>query len=129
MKKIISAYQAGNTLLVLFALLVVFHITIIAGILPYDMVWGGQIDKENILPLELIAIVFTISFMMVVLIKLRYLRNGMKGKVANILLWAMVLYFVFNTYANFTGQTIAEQWIFGPLAIVMGILTARLAIS
>lgn len=129
MKKIISEYQAGNILLVLFALLVVFHITIIAGILPYNMVWGGQIDKENILPLELIAIVFTISFMMVVLIKLRYLRNGMKGKVANILLWAMVLYFVFNTYANFTGQTIAEQWIFGPLAIVMGILTARLAIS
>lgn len=129
MKRIISEYQAGNLLLVLFALLIVFHITIIAGILPYDMVWGGQISKENILPLELIAIVFTISFMMVVLIKLRYLRNGMKGKVANILLWAMVLYFVFNTYANFTGQTIAEQWIFGPLAILMGILTARLAIS
>lgn len=129
MKKIISEYQAGNTLLVLFVLLIVFHISIIAGILPYEMVWGGQINKENILPLELIAIVFTISFMMVVLIKLRYLRNGMKGKVANILLWAMVLYFVFNTYANFTGQTFAEQWIFGPLAIVMGILTARLAIS
>jgi hypothetical protein len=58
MKKLLSMKVAGNTLIVTLALLIILHILIVTGILPYEFVWGGQIaDEKSIMVFELIALV------------------------------------------------------------------------
>lgn len=129
MKKLISAQKAANFIFAIFGLLLLTHILIIAQVLPYTIVWGGQLEKESVLPLELISIVFLFSFALIVLIKLKYLKDGQTNKMITIGLWFMVLYFLFNTLANFESGVKLENLIFGPVSFILSLLTMRLAIE
>ena len=59
MKKLISAKLAGNILLAALGVLFVFHILVLLGVLPADIVWGGQITdaQTNLVMLETVALV------------------------------------------------------------------------
>lgn len=44
MKKLISVKLAGNILLAALGLLLIFHILVLLGAIPPDIVWGGMIQ-------------------------------------------------------------------------------------
>lgn len=129
MRKLISAKKASNLLLIVLGLLIVFHLLVIAGLVPSTIVWGNQIEEASILPLELIAIVITISFGLFILIKMRYLADNRPSKVVNIGLWIIAIFLLGNSIANLLSSVSAENFVFAPIAILMGLLTIRLALE
>ena len=53
MKKLISAKLVGNILLAALGVLFIFHILVLLGVLPADIVWGGQITDSPANPVTL----------------------------------------------------------------------------
>ncbi|MNP67299.1 hypothetical protein D3C76_1631160 [compost metagenome] len=47
MKKLISAKMSGNILVTCLILLFIFHVLMLIGIIPSDMVWGGKISSPE----------------------------------------------------------------------------------
>lgn len=129
MKKLITPQKAANSILVILGLLIVFHLTVIAGLVPGSFVWGDQIPQENILPMEMIAIVITLSFGLFILIKMRYLKDQRPSKVVNIGLWIISIFFLVNVVTNLISKVSLENFIFAPIALILALLTIRLAVE
>src|SRR4030095_11561838 len=107
MKKLISARTAGNVLLALFGLLVVFHIIILSDLLPSDVVWGGQSagSPSSLRILENFSLIFTGLFGFVVAVKIGYIKVGKFSRVINSLLWIIFAYMLLNTAGNLVSRS------------------------
>jgi hypothetical protein len=73
MTKFISARLAGNIMLTVLALLLIFHILLLLGIIPQTIAWGGQLDdsSNNIIMFELIAFFVLLFFALIIAIKIK----------------------------------------------------------
>jgi hypothetical protein len=131
MKKIMSAALAGKILIGALLLLVLFHVLILFGVVPSDIVWGGQIDGSaaNLLTLEMIAIVMTLVFITVVVLKLRDLKAGKSRILVNVGIWVIFAYLLLNTVGNFASGVSFESMVFGPITIILAFCALRLAIE
>jgi len=129
MRNIISTKLTARIILVILASLIVFHLSVIIGIMPAYWVWGEQADESTVLPLELIAIVINISFGIFILIKTRYLADRNHSKVVNIGLYVIFAFLLFRTVNQFISEVSADRYIFAPIAFILAILTLRLAIE
>jgi hypothetical protein len=114
-KKIIS-----TILLICLSLLAIFHIFVMTKIIPSNIVWGGQISSGDFLIMEIISLIVTILFILIVLIKSDYIKASTKiKKIAHIGIWIMTFYFGLNIITNLFAQTITEKVIFIPLSIIL----------
>jgi hypothetical protein len=131
MRNWISAKLAGNTLLISLILLSIFHILVLTGIVPSNIVWGGGSSNSasNIIALELIAFLVTLVFILIVALKAGYLKIGKLKKVATIGIWIMGVFFLLNMVGNFNSSSSVEKLVFGPLTIIMALLAFRLALE
>lgn len=129
MKKVISAQRASKILVWILGLMIVFHLLVILKIVPATWVWGNKIPPESVLPLELIAIVITFSFGLFLQIKMRYVKMEQRNIAVNVVLWIIAAFLTFNAIANVISEVTVENVIFAPLALLMAILTIRLAIE
>ncbi len=127
----ISAKLAGRILLSLMALLTIFHLLILFKIIPSDIVWGGKVidGSTNINMMELIAIIVTLVFIVIITMKTYYLESIRFRKAINIAIWIIFVYMVLNTLGNLMSDNIFEQLIFAPITFIMSLLTLRLAIE
>lgn len=129
MKNLIKLELAKKILLSLLGLLIFFHLFVIVGVIPGTIVWGNAIPTESILPMEMIAIVLTVSFMLMIMIKMRYLSEGRKSNFANFALWAIAIFLLANAIFNLISKVGIENYIFAPLALILSLLTFRIAIE
>ena len=130
MKKFLSVKLSGSLLLSLLIILLLFHILILVKVVPYEIVWGGQVkDTSSMLIFEGISVFITIIFMLIVSMKIDYIKPGKFLRIVNIGLWFAFVYFLFNTIGNLTSGVILEKLIFAPVTIIMTILAFRLAIE
>jgi hypothetical protein len=131
MRKLISTKTAGNVLLALFGLLVVFHIIILFDLLPSNVVWGGQAggSPSNLRTLETISLIFTVLFATVVAAKIGYIKVGKFSGVVNIILWIIFAYLLLNTAGNLASSSSFETVLFTPITIVAALLVFRLAME
>ena len=131
MRKLISAKLAGNVLIFIMVLLVVFHVLIILKILPSGFVWGGQAkdSPSNLVTLEIISLVLTLIFIFIIAAKIGYIEEGKLKKVIKIGVWIMFIYFILNIFGNLASSVLIEKMIFTPITILLAILTFRLAIE
>jgi hypothetical protein len=129
MKKLISAKTAGNILLGIFAALILFHILILFNLLPSGIVWGGQAENSagSLRIMEVVSLVFTILFAVIVAAKIGYIKLGISTKILNILLWIIFAYLILNTLGNLASSSSTEKLIFTPLTIIAALLVFRLA--
>jgi len=127
----ISAKFAGNTLLILLILLGIFHILVLTQILPANNVWGGGSENSasNIIALELIALLATLIFILIVALKTAYLKISRLKKLTNIGIWIMGGFFLLNMVGNLSSPSLVEKLVFGPLTLIMAVLAFRLAIE
>ncbi len=93
MKKFISTKLAANILLAIYGLLVIFHLLVLAQVIPPDIVWGGQIGDSptELVVFEMIALITVVFFAVTIAIKVDYIKVGRFKKVFNILLWIIFL--------------------------------------
>jgi len=131
MKKLISVKLVGNLLLISLGLLVIFDILILLNVLPSNIVWGGQIKDPaaNLSVLELIALVVTFIFAIVIAAKMDYIKAGGFKKAVNIGVWIIFAYLILNTLGNIASGVSFENLIFAPITLALAFCAFRLAIE
>jgi hypothetical protein len=130
MKNYISSRFASTTLLFIFSAVIVFHLLVIAGIIPYAMVWGGRIQsQEQMIPFEITSIMINVIMMAVVAVYAHYLNVKVNPKIIKVALWIMFGIFFLNTIGNLFSKNEWEKIIFTPITLLLAIFSFRLAID
>lgn len=131
MKKLLSAKLAGNLLLILFGILIGFHLLILLNLLPDNIIWGGQAagNPARTRTLELVSLVLTILFAGVVSAKIGYIKAEKFAGAINIFLWIMFAYLLLNTLGNLAASSPFEKLVFTPITIAAAFLVLRLALE
>lgn len=130
MKKLISARLSGKLLISFLILLTMFHALILLGVVPYEIVWGGQIkDSSSFIILEGISLFFTIGFIWLISLKIGIVKTEKFKKTIRAGVWIMFGYFLLNTIGNFASGVSAEKLIFAPITILTTLLAFRIAIE
>ena len=131
MKKIISLKLAGNILLIGYALLAIFHVLVLTQIVPSDIVWGGQAagSQSNMRTLEIISLIVTFLFAIVIAAKINYIKASKYKNVINIFLWIIFAYSLLNTVGNLASGVSVENLIMAPVTIIIAFLVLRLALE
>ncbi len=115
MKKI-----ATYGLLLIFSITLVFHLLVIMGLLPYDMIWGGMLEsRQQLFLFELFSIAVTLLFFWVVLAKSDLVRFNLSPRLSKGVLWAMVALFALNTVGNLLSLSSLEKILFTPVTILL----------
>lgn len=131
MTKLFSAKLAGNLLISALGLLAVFHILVLLGLIPADIVWGGMIQdgQSNLVMLEVIALAVTLLFMLIIAAKVGYVRSGKLAGAVNIGVWLILVFLLLNTLGNFASGVSFENLIAAPVTILLALCAFRLAIA
>ncbi len=127
--RLIPFRTAAITLLVLFTATIAFHLVVLAGFIPTEMVWGGRLQNEEERTVgALVSIAFVLVFAALVLV-----RMGLVGRAAPALgkwgMWAVCALFALNTVGNLFALDIRETLIFTPITLISAVLAARVAMG
>ena len=123
-KTIINFNQAILTSLFLIGLLILFHLSILIGIIffdyaPIDFLWGGQMKTvEQLLKFEIVSLLISFVFFFLVLIKSKRLNLPKLIGVAHVAMWVLFVIFSLNTIGNLLAKTTFEKF----FAIATGLL-------
>lgn len=130
MKKLLSFKFSAYAITLLLALVVVFHVFVIVGIIPYQIVWGGRInDRSQLIPFEILSILINIFLVLLVALKAGFIPIKINASVLRIFIWFMVILFLFNTLGNLFSKNDFEKYIFAPLTILLSLFSLRLALE
>src|SRR5215212_1144592 len=131
MNKLISTKLAGNLLLGSLGLLAVFHILLLLSIIPADIVWGGAIQNSttSLFPLEMISLLVTLLFAVVIAAKAGYIKAFRFQTAVNIGVWVVFGILLLSMVANFASGVAFENLIFAPITVVLAFCAYRLAIG
>ena len=128
MIKKINIELAVNTILILAALVFVFHILIISGVIPYQYVWGGRLESnEQMLRFESISMIINLFIIFIVSIKGSYIRPYLSSRVVKVFLWIFSILFVLNTLGNLLSLNSLEAIIATPITFILALMFLRLA--
>ncbi len=116
-----------RAMLIIFAVFVVFHVFVIAGMVPGEIVWGGRADGR-LLQFELVSISLLLIFAAVVALRGR-VRQKTPWLLTTIALWIMALLFALNTVGNLLAETTTETLLFTPVTLLLTLGAFRLAIE
>jgi len=134
MKKILSFKLAAQISLFLLVLLILFHLSIVIGIVffdfvPVDFLWGGKMEtKEQLLGFEIISLFIMVLCFFIVLVKSEKVKLPRLMKASEIAVWILFILFFLNTIGNIFAKTTFEN-IFAILTVILTILCLRLALE
>ncbi|GAB2791563.1 hypothetical protein GCM10027275_40510 [Rhabdobacter roseus] len=119
---------ATRGLILIFSLTIVFHLLVLTGIIPYDIVWGGRIQTQaDMYRFESLSLVVNAFFLLIVLINARLLPIQLPARLVGFVLWFMAFLFLLNTVGNLLSTNDTEKLIFTPLtAIIFGLTVVLL---
>ncbi len=129
--KVFPAKVASALLLAALAALLVFHVLVVAGLLPADIVWGGIVinDRANFYWLEALAVVVTLGFATLVLMKTGVVPTDRARVIPTVGLWLVFGFLVLNAVGNLASGVSLENWFFAPVAIVLALVALRVALE
>lgn len=129
-KRLISERVAANGMLVLFSLVIVFHLLVLVGIIPSDIVWGGRLqNKQEMVVFELLSIVLNVLMLTVVTIKINLLKVTVNKTIIKGIFWMMFVLFAVNTIGNLFAMSSWETTIFTPITFLLALFSLRLAVQ
>ncbi len=130
MKNLISVKVAARGNLILLGLLAVFHLLVIGGIIPTNIIWGGRVtDHGEAVRMELVSLMVMLLCGFITLAKAGYLKLQKGRIVITIGLWVMTVFFLLSTIGNLMAVTNTEKIIFTPIAVLCMLFSLRLAIE
>lgn len=96
--------------LALLAAIIMFHLSLLFKIIPYDITWGGRLQNDNeMYVFEIISISINVFLGFVLLMKGEFIKRYIKQKAINSILWIYLVLFVLNTIANIFSKTNFEK--------------------
>ena len=100
---------------------ILFHICIIAKIIPYDIAWGGRLKNDTeMYVFEIISIFINVFLTWILLMEGNFIEFKFSSKTIHIILWVFFGLFVLNTIGNILAKTNLEKF--------FAVLTGRFAI-
>lgn len=130
MKNFISERFAIYGLLISLSLIAGFHLLVISGIIPFQIVWGGRLENSSqMLSFETVSISLNLLMIAIVAIYANLLKWRINQLVIRIGLWAMFILFFINTIGNLFSINELEKLIFTPITLVLSLFSLRLAIT
>ena len=130
MKNIISENLAIKGILIILSMVVLFHLCVLIGIVPPEVVWGGRIsDRSELVKMEIISILINLVMLQIVMVRAGYFKIKINPMIIKIALWAMAILFLLNTIGNIFSKNDFEKFAFTPLTLILAIFCIRLAIS
>jgi hypothetical protein len=101
---------------------ILFHISVIAKVVPYDIAWGGRIQNDSEMYIfESISILIILFLGLVLLMKGEYVKFRFKNKTIDKILWVFLALFLLNTIGNIFARTNFEK-AFSVLTTVFAVL-------
>jgi hypothetical protein len=126
----IGARSSAIALLIILGALAVFHILMLAGVLPPDIAWGGRATGavRTLRVLETVGLFVTVLFAAMVAAKIGFIGGSATRRIAGVAMWVVFAYFTLNVFSNLVSASGIERAIFAPVSIVVALLALRLAV-
>lgn len=129
-KAFIPVKFAVRILAGLFAMLIAYHVLILLGLIPYELVWGGRLKShQDMVRFETISLVLNIGILMVVLNKMGWPKTGIRMRNIHWFFWAFFVLFLINTLGNAWAINAIERFVFTPLTFILSVLCLRVALD
>ena len=121
---------AVRTMIILLIVVLVYHLVIITGLIPYEVVWGGRLEtKSQMYNFEAVSILVNLFILLIISIKGSYIHVNIPDLAITIFLWIITVLFILNTIGNIFSKNLLEAIIFTPFTLLSAILCLRLAIE
>mgnify|MGYP000406564355 CR=1 FL=1 len=128
--KFIKPRLAATLLLALQALVVLFHLTILFGLVPYEIVWGGKLSScQEMFVFESVSIALNLFIMLLLSVYLEIIKWSWPAKLMKVLFWVFASLFALNTLGNLAAESVVEMIVFTPLTLVTSLLFLSLALE
>jgi hypothetical protein len=108
---------------------IVFHGFVLLGIVPYNIVWGGQLESaEEMYMMESVSIGLTLFMAWMVAVRIEVLHAKFPALLSQFIFGGMALLFLLNTIGNLFAVNSLETLLFTPLTLLSTIACFRLAL-
>lgn len=119
--------HAGLVLIILPALLIVFHICIFLKLIPSNIVWLGQVSSESSSAImAIVSIVINGILIFCSIVQLQYFKNKTAHAIVEKMLPFVFWYLVGNTVFNLFSKSSFEVYFFTPILIILTICFYRI---
>lgn len=123
----ISVRQSIVSLSVLLSVVTLFHILVMAGVIPFAYTWGGKLtSKEEMLAFESVSVLINLFMIVVILLKGNFITNNLPVKWLNVIIWIFVIVFSLNTIGNLFAESSLEMIVGGALTFISALLCFRI---
>ncbi len=130
MKNLISFKLAGKITITIIVLFIIFHILVLLGVVPSNIVWGGQIAEEStVMRHEILRLLVSFIFLAIIIEKLNQNKITKFKKLSNAAFWFIYIYFIITSIAKLALAVTLEKLIFIPVTVILSVLLFRLAIE
>ncbi len=117
-----SPETAIKILLWILVVVILFHLSIILKIVPYEITWGGRLKNDSeMYAFETISILIDLFLCYILLIQGKYIKEFISMKIINVTLWIFFVLFGLNTVGNILAKTNFEKF-FALLTLTSAIL-------
>src|SRR5215218_8008349 len=122
MKKLLPLQIAVYGVLGILSFIIVFHLLVIVGLIPFDIIWGGNIsEKTEMYTMEAISIAVNMVMLFIVSVYSGIIKLNINHKLIIGAVWVMFVFFLLNTLGNLLAKTTIETYIFTPLTCILSI--------
>ncbi len=130
MKKLISEKTAAYGTLILLSIFVIFHLFVVAGFVPQNIVWGGRItNREELLRMEAISILINLAIISIVAVRAGLVKVRTRSTILKVAFWLMFVLFALNTIGNLFSLNTFEKYAFTPVTFILAVFCLRLALD
>lgn len=119
---------AANTILAILAAVTLFHLAILAGLIPFSLVWGGRLrTQEQMLQFETISIAINMIMAFFTAVAAGHLLPRLSRRLVAVVFVLMTILFLLNTAGNLASLNTVEKRIFTPLTFGLALLSGWVA--
>ncbi|HEV7329552.1 MAG TPA: hypothetical protein VGN63_00780 [Flavisolibacter sp.] len=130
MKKTLSEQIATYGLLCILGPMILFHILVLGGVVPYTIAWGGRLTSPTeMIRFETISIISLLLMIIIVTIHAGILKIRVQPIVLKIAFGVMAGLFLLNTLGNMQSLNETERLIFTPVTFLLFLFSLRLVFS
>lgn len=128
LRSLITLKGAATGLIIILSAVMIFHVLVITGIIPYSIVWGGRLQsKAEMVNFEIVSLLLNSVILALTLIRGGYWPVRIRTLFLRIVFGLLCILFLVNTVGNLFAESDLERNIFTPITLLLSFLTLRLA--
>lgn len=117
-------------LLIILSATIIFHVLVLAKIIPYKIVWGSRLKTDaDMYKFEFVSLVLNLFFVCVISIKAGIVKVDFPVNILNYIIWGMAGLFFLNTIGNLLSKSSLEKKVFTPVTILLTLLLVVLLLT